>query len=69
MTKWARDVSPDKSLPEYPRPADGPQGMAEPQRLWEFTLAKKGEEAPLGKTLDGPNPRAVPRRVWRCPAS
>ena len=30
MTRWAKEVSPENALPEYPRP-DGPQRMAEPQ--------------------------------------
>jgi hypothetical protein len=53
MTKWARDVAPDKVLPEYPRPQMVRKDWTSLNGLWEFTTAKEGDEAPVGKKLDG----------------
>jgi hypothetical protein len=53
MTKWAKDVSPDKALPEYPRPQMVRKEWQSLNGLWEFAVAKKDDDAPLGKTLDG----------------
>src|SRR5262245_50689912 len=53
MTKWAKDVSPDKVHREYPRPQMVRKEWQNLNGLWEFALAKKDEEPPIGKKLDG----------------
>ncbi|HEX5271450.1 MAG TPA: glycoside hydrolase family 2 TIM barrel-domain containing protein, partial [Gemmataceae bacterium] len=53
MTRWAKDVSPDKVHPEYPRPQMVRKEWMNLNGLWEFAVAKKDDEAPLGKKLDG----------------
>jgi len=53
MTKWAKDVTPDKVHPEYPRPQMVRKEWQNLNGLWEFAAAKKDEEPPLGKKLDG----------------
>jgi len=50
-TKWAKDVSPDKVLPEYPRPQMVRKDWQNLNGLWQLAFAKKGEEAPIGKDL------------------
>jgi len=53
MTKWAKDVSPDKVHPEYPRPQMVRKEWMNLNGLWEFAAAKEKEEPPLAKKLDG----------------
>jgi hypothetical protein len=53
MTRWAKDVDPDKVHPEYPRPQMVRKEWQNLNGLWEFAIAKKDEKAPLGKKLDG----------------
>ena len=52
VTRWAKDVSPDKVHPEYPRPQMVRKDWQNLNGLWEFAIAKKDEETPLGKKLD-----------------
>jgi hypothetical protein len=53
MTRWAKDVAPDKVHSEYPRPQMVRKDWQNLNGLWEFAIAKKDEEAPIGKKLDG----------------
>src|SRR5215469_11774856 len=53
MTRWAKDVKPDKVHPEYPRPQMVRKEWQNLNGLWEFAVAKKDEKAPVGKKLDG----------------
>src|SRR5713226_8725592 len=50
-TKWAKDVSPDKVLPEYPRPQMARKDWQNLNGLWQLAFAKEGEEPPVGKNL------------------
>jgi predicted amidohydrolase YtcJ len=51
-TKWAKDVSADKVLPEYPRPQmQRPGDWLNLNGVWQLAFAKEGEEPPLGKEL------------------
>jgi hypothetical protein len=52
MTRWAKDVVPDKVHPEYPRPTMVRKEWMNLNGLWEFAAAKKDELPPLGKKLD-----------------
>ena len=50
-TRWAKDVAPDKVLPEYPRPQ-----LARPDWLnlngpWQLAFGKEGDAVPAGKAL------------------
>jgi hypothetical protein len=51
MTRWAKDVSPDKVHPEYPRPQMVRKDWRNLNGLWQLAFAKEGEEAPVGKEL------------------
>jgi hypothetical protein len=51
MTRWAKDVSPDKVLPEYPRPQMVRKDWQSLNGLWQLAFAKEGEPAPVGKEL------------------
>ena len=50
-TRWAKDVSPDNALPEYPRPQMARKEWKSLNGLWQFAAAKEGEEPPVGKDL------------------
>src|ERR1700720_4793885 len=50
-TKWAKDVSPEKVLPEYPRPQMVRKDWQNLNGLWQLAFSKEGEEAPVGKEL------------------
>src|SRR5947209_8214151 len=52
MTRWAKDVSPDKVLPEYPRPQMVRKQWQNLNGLWQFAVATDKEEPPIGKKLD-----------------
>ncbi len=52
MTRWAKDVSPDKVLPEYPRPQMVRKEWQNLNGLWQFAIGKDKEEPPVGKKLD-----------------
>ncbi|HUU11972.1 MAG TPA: glycoside hydrolase family 2 TIM barrel-domain containing protein [Phycisphaerae bacterium] len=53
MTRWAKDVSPDKVHPEYPRPQMVREDWLRLNGLWQYAEAKEGEAPPVGKDLDG----------------
>jgi Glycosyl hydrolases family 2, sugar binding domain/Glycosyl hydrolases family 2, TIM barrel domain/Glycosyl hydrolases family 2 len=52
MTRWAKDVSPNEVLPEYPRPQMVRSKWQNLNGLWQFAIAKPNEEPPLNKKLD-----------------
>jgi hypothetical protein len=51
MTRWAKDVRPDKVLPEYPRPQLVREDWQNLNGLWQLSFGKEGEAAPVGKDL------------------
>ncbi len=51
MTRWAKHVSPDKALPEYPRPQLVRKDWHNLNGLWEYAIRPKGEPRPA--KLDG----------------
>src|SRR5262245_22931019 len=51
LTRWAKDVAPDRVHPEYPRPQMVRKDWKNLNGLWELAFAKKGEEPPSGKEL------------------
>jgi len=53
MTRFAKDVSPDKVLPEYPRPQLVREKWQNLNGLWQFAPANADEKPPIGKNLDG----------------
>jgi hypothetical protein len=53
MTRWAKDVSPTKVHPEYPRPQMVREKWQNLNGLWQFAEAKAGDAPPVGKPLDG----------------
>src|SRR5438067_4718015 len=53
MTRWAKDVTPERALPEYPRPQLRRERWQNLNGLWQFAVAKAGEAAPVGRELSG----------------
>lgn len=52
MTRWAKDVSPQNALPEYPRPQMVRREWLNLNGLWQLDLkAGEGDAAPVGKKL------------------
>src|SRR5262245_39877887 len=51
MTRWAKDVAPDKVHPEYPRPQMVRSEWQSLNGVWQLAFAKEGEAAPAGKDL------------------
>jgi beta-galactosidase/beta-glucuronidase len=45
-TRWAKDVSPDKALPEYPRPQMVRKEWQNLNGLWEYAVQPKGNDRP-----------------------
>ncbi|MDS0139145.1 MULTISPECIES: LamG-like jellyroll fold domain-containing protein [unclassified Amycolatopsis] len=50
-TPWTNDVSPTNALPDYPRPQLTRAKWQNLNGVWEFSSAKPGEAAPVGRTL------------------
>ena len=48
MTRWAKDVSPDKVHPEYPRPQMVRQRWQNLNGLWDYAIKPKAEAKPAG---------------------
>lgn len=46
MTRWAKDVSPDNVLPEYPRPQMVRKEWRNLNGLWDYAIRPKGEGKP-----------------------
>jgi beta-galactosidase/beta-glucuronidase len=53
MTRWAKDVRPDRAHPEYPRPQFVRAAWRNLNGVWQFAEAKAGEQPPVGKDLAG----------------
>ncbi len=51
VTRWAEDVSPDKALPEYPRPQMVRKDWLNLNGLWQFGKADENAEPGFGKEL------------------
>ncbi|MHB8900654.1 MAG: glycoside hydrolase family 2 protein [Thermoguttaceae bacterium] len=54
MTRWAKDVSPEKALPEYPRPQMVRQSWQNLNGLWDYALTARDAGSPTawdGKIL------------------
>src|SRR5687768_5467337 len=49
MTRWAKDVSPDNVLPEYPRPQMVRKDWLNLNGLWDYAIRPKDEPRPEGK--------------------
>src|SRR5262249_19797640 len=47
MTRWAKDVSPDKVHPEYPRPQMVRENWTNLNGLWDYAIA--GQTSPVGQ--------------------
>ncbi len=45
-TRWAKDVSPDKALPEYPRPQMVRKEWQNLNGLWDYAIRPKAENRP-----------------------
>ncbi len=51
MTRWAKDVKPDKPHPEYPRPQMVRKDWQNLNGIWQLAFAKKEDAVPAGKDL------------------
>ena len=47
MTRWAKDVNPDKCLPEYPRPQMRRDAWLNLNGVWQLAFGKEGEQPPV----------------------
>ena len=63
MTRWAKDVSPDNALPEYPRPQMVRKDWLNLNGLWQLDVAEADDAGARGPGLARADPRAVPGRV------
>src|SRR3954454_20209912 len=45
MTRWAKDVSPENALPEYPRPQLERAQWLNLNGLWNFAVTRRGDTA------------------------
>jgi hypothetical protein len=50
-TRWAKDVTPEKVLPEYPRPQLVRKEWKNLNCVWQLAFGKAGEAPPFGKEL------------------
>jgi hypothetical protein len=46
MTRWAKDVSPERALPEYPRPQMVRENWVNLNGLWDYAISAKADAAP-----------------------
>lgn len=53
QTRWAKDLNPDRPLPEYPRPMMERPAWFSLNGRWQWAEAKEGEAPPSGKELPG----------------
>jgi len=51
MTRWAKDVSPDNVLAEYPRPQMVRKDWKNLNGLWQFAAAQENQDPPFAKEL------------------
>jgi len=51
MTRWAKDVSPDRAHPEYPRPQMVRKEWKNLNGLWQYAVAETLDAPPAGKDL------------------
>ncbi|HUY93230.1 MAG TPA: glycoside hydrolase family 2 TIM barrel-domain containing protein [Pirellulales bacterium] len=76
-TRWAKDVSPERTLPEYPRPQLVREAWLNLNGLWEYAIAPKDAEQPsqfagqilvpfpIESSLSGVMKRVQPaERIW-----
>jgi hypothetical protein len=52
-TRWAKDVTAEKALPEYPRPQMVRKDWQNLNGLWQWAEAGEGDAVPSGKDLNG----------------
>src|SRR5205807_10252515 len=60
MTRWAKDVSPERVHPEYPRPQMVRNEWLNLNGVWQLAFAKQDDSVPAGKEL-----RSEERRVGK----
>src|ERR1700730_2909868 len=66
MTKWARDVSPEKVWPDYPRPQMVRQEWVNLNGLWDYAIVPMARIADAsGRHSDG---SAVGTPAWQAAA-
>jgi hypothetical protein len=53
LTRWAKDVTSDHVLADYPRPQMRRERWQVLNGLWQFAVAAEGEAPPCGKELPG----------------
>jgi len=52
-TRWSKEVTPEKTLPEYPRPQMVRPDWLNLNGLWQFAIAPADAAAPVGEDLPG----------------
>jgi hypothetical protein len=51
LTRWTKDVSPERVHPEYPRPQMVRKDWLNLNGVWQLAIAKQGDDVPAGKEL------------------
>ena len=59
MTRWAKDVSPDKTRAEYPRPQFVRQDWKSLNGLWEFAF----DDADMGRSTGWFSSKSLPEKI------
>jgi len=64
MTRWAKDVDPAKTLPDYPRPQMRREKWQNLNGLWDYAIRPKDESSPRNSTARflSPSRRSRPSR-------
>src|SRR5207253_2503213 len=68
MTRWAKDVSPEKVWPEYPRPQMARKEWMNLNGLWQFAPAG-GAADTTAETQARGKQTPTPRSIWYTPCS
>jgi len=63
MTRWAKEVSPQNALPEYPRPQMVRKDWLNLNGLWDYAIRPKDAEAPSWRGRPALACRGRPARV------
>jgi hypothetical protein len=59
MTRWAKEISPDKARPEYPRPQFVRKDWQNLNGLWEFAF----DDADMGRSTGWFSSKSLPEKI------
>jgi hypothetical protein len=67
-TRWTKDVTPEKALPEYPRPQMVRREWTNLNGLWQYAIRPRSDEAPAKWDGEICNATAKARQQRACSA-